>query len=90
MSIASSLPWSLSAPEGQRTCYWVKLTHEEVAARKAENEKRQAQGEEVYKARKTKTPRVSKQPKSAAVVESSSDSGSNDGSDDSSDDGLDA
>ncbi|KAG1784998.1 uncharacterized protein HD556DRAFT_1250527, partial [Suillus plorans] len=63
----------------EETCKWTKLTEEELADRITSNHARQAAGETVYKPRKTRTKKTVE--KSAAIVESSSESDENEGDD---------
>lgn len=61
---------ALEGPDNTRTCYWVKLTADELEGRKARNAERAKNGEIVYKPRK-KVQRKEKPKKSAEVVDSS-------------------
>ncbi|KAG1785113.1 uncharacterized protein HD556DRAFT_1451008 [Suillus plorans] len=63
----------------EETCKWTKLTEEELADRITSNHARQAAGETVYKPRKMRTKKTVE--KSAAIVESSSESDENEGDD---------
>ncbi|KAI0706518.1 hypothetical protein C8Q76DRAFT_800938 [Earliella scabrosa] len=58
------------------TCYWVRLSAEEVEARKKLNAERVKNGEAVYKARKQSNKRKRTQPKSVEVIASSDESSS--------------
>jgi len=61
------------------TCKWMKLTEEELADRITSNHARQAAGETIYKPQKMRTKKTVE--KSAAIVESSSESDENEGDD---------
>ncbi|KAG1838771.1 hypothetical protein F4604DRAFT_1600049 [Suillus subluteus] len=63
----------------EETCKWTKLTEEELADRITSNHARQAAGETVYKPWKARAKKTVE--KSAAIVESSSESDENEGDD---------